>query len=212
MQYGRVLNLSFYNKAIQFIVKNRLLILVTVFFITGFAIAVFGTGKYEFVTEWTQNYFESFIAERTENSFFAVAADSFLSSMLFIILCLIFGTSMLGVIIIPAVVAVKGYILGNLTAYLYSVFSFEGVAFHAVIVLPPAIIFSAAFIFSAIEAINFSFNLSKLTFIQDFSFDLNREFKRFCFRFLLFSIPVLASGIIDALLSNNLLNNFSGIT
>ncbi len=211
MQYTKVLNLSIYSKAIQFLIKNRLIIILTVFFTVGFSVAVFNCKRYDFITEFTKNYFNSFIALREGTSFLKIAFNSFLNSMLFIAVSLIFGTSMLGIILVPSVLAVKGYILGNITAYLYSEFSFEGVAFHAVIILLPAVISTVTLLFSAIEAINFSLSLAKLTFNQNISYNLNYEFKRFTFKLLIFSVPILISGIADAILSYNFLKNFSGI-
>ncbi len=208
MQRGKVLNLGFFNKFLQFVLKNKLLIFLSVVFVTGFSVAVFTYGKLDFLSEWSRRYIQNFTAARCDASFFGIAVNSFLTSLLFIAFCLVCGTSVLGLISVPVCVFAKAFIYGTVTAYLYSAHSLNGVAFHAVILLPPAIFFIIGFMLSSIEAINFSVVLAGLTVSKSSSVNLYYEFKRYCIRFLLFCIFVLLSALLDAMLSVNFLGNF----
>lgn len=208
MQRGRVLNLSFYSKIFQFVIKNKLLIIITAIFITGICFAVFTYGKYNAVEEWSQSYIQKFIVTRSGRGLFKIAVDSFLTSSLFIILCFIFGTSMLGVVLVPICVALRAFVYGSVISYLYSAYSLEGVAFHAIILLPAAIFLIIAFILASIEAIRFSLFLANLTLSRTETSNLFFEFRQYCLRFLIFSIFVLISCFLDAILSSNFLDNF----
>ncbi len=211
MRYSRVLNLNIYNKLFQFIIKNRLLIVLTILFLFGFSFAIFSNNKYEIVVDWSESFLKNYIIKKSSLSFFNSVIDSFLSSMLFFVFCLISGTSMLGVIIVPLIVAVRGYLFGCISAYLYSVYSFEGVAFHAVIILPSAIIFTITLIFCSIDCIKFSFNLAKLTFKENSLNNIFFEFRNLTVKLLIYSLFIFISAVIESLLYTSFLKNFSGI-
>lgn len=211
MKYGRVLRLEFYSKALQFVVKNKLLIILSVFFISGFCAAIFCFSDSDIVTEFIKEYLSDFINERNGGKIFKTIIGSFLSYLCVFALSFICGTSMFGMILIPALITLCAYFYGSLTAYVYSAYSFEGVAFFAVIILLPSVLFITAFLLASIEGINFSFKLSKLTFLENSASDLMPEFKNYCMKYLLFSVLVFISSVADCLLSHNFLKNFSGI-
>ena len=211
MRYSKVLKIDIYNKTVKFILKNRLLIILTAIFLFGFSFAVFASGKYEFITEWSQNYLNSRYIKIGNATFLKLVLNSFLSSSLFLVLCIVCGTSMFGVIIVPLLILIKGFMYGGISAYLYSVYSFEGVAFYAVIILPAAIMFTITLILCSISAINFSLNLARLTFKESYGNSIYFEFKRLTYKFLVYSAFVLISSIVEALLTTGFLKNFSGI-
>lgn len=211
MRYSRVLKLNLYSKPIMFIMKNRLLIILTFIFIFGFSFAIFSNGKYEFVTSWSENYLNDNFAKLGNSSFVNLVINSFLSSMLFLVLTLICGTSMLGIVLVPLLILLRGFLNGSIAAFLYSLYSFEGVAFYAVIILPTAVIFSIILIFCSISAINFSLNLAALTFKENYSNGIYFEFKKLTYKLFIYSAFVLMSSILEALLTSSFLKNFSGI-
>ena len=211
MQYSRVLKFNFYSKPIRFVLKNRLLIILMLSFLFGFSFSVFSFGKYEFINEYTENYINDFISEKGNAVFLKAVFNSFLSSMFSMVLCFICGTSMFGVITVPALVIFKGFICGSVAAYLYSVYSFEGVAFYAVIILPVTVIITIVLLLCSIDSINFSLNLARLTFSENNVNNIYFEFKRFSFKFLIYSLFVFVSAIVEALLSVGFIKSFSGI-
>ncbi len=211
MQYSKVLNLSFCNKFLKFFQKNRLLIILTFLFISGFTFSVFSSGKYEFIQNCTESYFKNFLYIKSNYTFIKMVFNSFLSSMLYLALCVISGSSMFGIIIVPLIIIFKGLMFGCVSSFLYSSFSFEGVAFHAVIILPSAIIFTITLIFCSIDAINFSLNLARLTFKEHSENTVFLGFKRLIYKLMIYSVFVLISAVVESLLSKSFIGNFYGI-
>lgn len=211
MQYSKVLNISFYSNIVNFILKNRLLIIFTLIFIFGFSLSVFQGDKYEFIKNCTESYFKNFISVRNNSTFLNVVSNSYFSAMFYIVLCVLSGGSIFGVLLVPLVVCFKGFIFGCFSAYLYSVYSFEGVAFHAVVILPSAIIFTITLIYCSIESVVLSLNLAKLTFKENISNSVFFNFKRFTYKLLIYNIFILLAAVLEALLTKGLIKNFSGI-
>ena len=191
MKYGKVLKFEFYSKVLGFIIKNRLLLILSLSLMIGFAVAVFGFGDNAEINEFIKSYLSDYVALRQDGTFFKIFFESFMCYALFLSFGFVFSTSMFGVILIPILLFVRGYLYGCVSAYLYSAYSFEGVAFHAVVMLLPAVLFSAALILSSVDGMNFSYRLSRLTFTQNSSSDLVLEFKGYCIKLLLFGILVL---------------------
>lgn len=211
MKYGRVLKFNFYTKTFQFIVKNKLLLILSVIFLLGFSFSVFTFGDGGNLSGITEEYLTNFINQRNGENVLKIFIDSFLGSILFFAIGFIFATSMFGIVLIPALLFVRGFIYGSTVSYLYSVYSFEGVAFHAVIILIPSLLFTIALILISIEGMKFSLKISKLTFLQNSASDLLTEFKDYCIKNLLFCVLVIFSSLADVLLSRNFLENFQGI-
>lgn len=209
MQRGTVLNLRGLKKVFEVFSANSRLIILTLFFAFGFLAAVFTFGKNEEIVLMANNYIEEFISSRANVGFFALLVHSFLNSMLFLVLCFICGSSMLGVILVPLLVFLKGFVYGAVTAVLYFEYSLKGIAFHAVVIMPPAILFIIALILAAMEAIRFSLFLARQTLPQSVPTSLSLVFKRFCFKFLIFSSIVLMSALLDAFISCNFLPTFN---
>lgn len=208
MQIGRVLNLKGYNKFIKFILKNKLLILLLVFYIFGVAFAVFSFKSYDFLQDISKNYVDDFLKDRENLSFLKIFFNSFLSSLLFIAFGFIFGSSIFGVAAVPICVAFKGFLYGLTTAYLYSVYSFEGVAFHAIIMLLPSVIFAIALLLCSIECMQFSVIQIKLTMFKDADYNMYNEFKNYSVKILCLSSICLLSAFADGFLSSQFINSF----
>ena len=209
MRRGRVLNLSGCKKITDFLKINNTLIVLTAFFILGFSIGIFTLGKSEFLDSFNLNRVVNFVGERTNTPFLKIVFDSFLNALLFMLLIFISGTSIIGAIITPSIICVKGYLYGSFTAQLYSEYSLKGIAFHSIIIIPSAIFLILALILACREAIKFSFVLGKLTFPTTMPINLSFDFKNYCVRNLLLSILVLFSALIDAMISCNLLSKFN---
>jgi len=209
MQHGRVLNLRGYKNIITFLQSNYWLLISAVFFIVGLSIGVFTFGKYNLVIEWSKDYLIDFINFRNSNGFFKVLIDSFLSSMFFLVLVFICGTSIFGIGLVPVCVAFRGFLYGSVTAMLYSVYSLKGIAFHAVLLMPSAVFFIIAFIMASVESVRFSLVYSRLTLPNSMPVNLSMDFKRYCYRYILFCILILLSAAADAFISCNFLSKFS---
>lgn len=209
MRRGTVISFKSCNKILDFIFKNRFMLILCSFFITGFLLAVILNGRYESVCEWSISVLEDFIKIRTDKTFLNIAINSFFSSMLFIIICFAGGTSVLGLVFVPICVGVRGYIYGGMAAVLYSEYLLRGIAFYTVLVLPSAIIFMFAFLFAANEAFNFSLILTKLTLPQTMPMNISFQFRGFCLKYLIICVIIVVSAAVDALLCGNFLMAFN---
>lgn len=209
MKKGKVLNLRGCNKIFEFVRVNNLLIILTVCFIIGLCFGVLTLKKYDFLKSYAEGYISDFMLSRTGTGFFKITLDSFLSSMLFIFLSFSCGASLLGVVLVPLCVSVRGFLYGCVTALLYAEYSLKGIAFNAVLLLPPAIIFIIALILASLESVRFSLLLARITLPATVPTNLSYNFKNYCGRYLLFCILVLVSAVADALLSVNFLTRFS---
>lgn len=208
MQIGRVLNLRGYNKFIKFVLKNKLLILMISLFVFGVAFAVFSFRSYTSFESFSKAYLDDFLRDRQNSGFFKIFFNSFLSSLLFIVFSFIFGSSIFGVVAVPICVAVRGFLNGLITAYLYSAYSFEGVAFHAIILLLPSVIFTVALLLCSIEGVGFSVIQIKLTMFKNADYNLYNEFKNYSVKVLCLSGLVLLSAAADGILSSQFINSF----
>lgn len=209
MKRGTVLDLKRYNGIIEFIKVNKTLIILTIFFILGLSFGIFFLNSFEPLGKFAESYLNDYIEKRTQNGFFGIAFDSFLSSMLFLAISFICGSSMLGIILLPINVSANGFLYGILASLLYSEYSLNGVAFYAVMILPAAIVSIIALLLASKESIKFSLLLARLTIKTTAPLNLSYDFKNFCGRYLTFSFICLISSIIDAILSTNFLKSFS---
>ena len=209
MRKGRVLNLRNCNVIIEFVIKNRILLLLSMFFIFGFIIAVFTHGKYELIRDWNIALLNDFIEDRTDNTFLGIATKSFFNSMLFILLGFACGSSILGAVFVPLIVALKSFLFGGMAVALYSQYSLKGIAFYTVLILPSCVVFVFGFLYAMCAAFDFSLLLTRLAFPQTMPSNISFQFKSFSFKYLIVTFIIVFSALVDALLCGNFLSVFS---
>ena len=177
MKKGRVLKLWHFGEMFEFFKKNNLLMILTLFFIGGFCFGIYFCSKETGLFDFSKRYIADYISNRTGYSFISVLFRSFFSSMLFIAVCFISGSSMLGIILVPFICSAKGLLLGTIAANLYIGNSLNGIAFYAVLILPSAVISVIAIILASKESIWFSLLLARLTFPSTSPKNLSFDFK-----------------------------------
>ena len=117
------------------------------------------------------------------------------------------GTSVLGISVLPFVSIICGIYYGGIFSVLYSVYSFNGIVYSMVLVLPCAVLFSAVLMRSAKESVEFSIKTARLTFSRSMPYSLYFDFKNYCSKFLIFAISILIISFIDAFLAYNFSDN-----
>lgn len=121
----------------------------------------------------------------------SVLSESFLSSVynafFFILLALFFGTSFLGVFLIPSAVLIKAYSMSCSVAVMYSSFGLEGAICALFFIGIPSLLIIPCFLLCAIDALHSSRQLYSIRF-QAVAY--GRENNGF-FRHMFFVIPVL---------------------
>ena len=208
MKKGTVLSLK-NLKFTDFMAKNNILVILIFLFILGLAAGTFSGSKISVLSEYSDDYLKRFISERTNATFFSVTLDSFMGSALTLLLTFAAGTSMLGVILVPTIFLLRGVLYGSVSALLYSEYSVKGIAFNAVLIIPAAILFIISLILSSRESIKFSLIIAKMTLPGSPSPNLSADFKNYCGRYLFICLLVLASALVDAVLSCSFLDSLT---
>ena len=121
----------------------------------------------------------------------SVISDSFISSVynafFFILLAVLFGTSFLGIFLIPSAVLIKAYSMSCSVAVMYSSFGLEGTVCALFFIAIPSLLIIPCFLLCAIDALNSSRQLYSIRF---HSAAYSRENQNF-FRHMIFVIPAL---------------------
>ena len=206
MQKGKVLSLKNF-KFMDFAARNNILTVLVVLIAGGVSIGIFTQSKIQLLSEYSADYLERFIALRSGESFISVALSSFMGSALVLLLLFAAGTSMLGIVLVPLLTAVRGAFFGGVSALLYSQYSVKGIAFNAVLIIPSAFVFVIALLLAARESMRFSILIAKISLPGAPSVNLAFDFKNYCGRYLFITLIVLASALVDAVLSCSFLDS-----
>ncbi|MBE6732603.1 MAG: hypothetical protein E7561_01230 [Ruminococcaceae bacterium] len=208
MKRSRVLSL---NKSgfTNYLYKNRILLLLALFFALGIIFGVTLLQKSDVTSSISKVLFERYLSNRANPLFIHIFFKYLLSSVVLLFLIYISGTSFIGVVLSPFMMLGIGYFLGGFLGYVYHLHSIKGIAFNAIMIIPASIFLIIAFLLSAKDALNFSYELLKLTFNSGYcSGNIFELFKGYCRRYLLFLILPIVSAIIDALFSITVLKFF----
>lgn len=206
MRKGKVLSLK-NLKFTEFIAKNNILAVLVILITAGIAVGIFTESKLQVLSRYSASYVERFVALRSGESFLSVALSSFMSSALVLLALFAAGTSMLGVILVPFLAALRGVFYGGVSALLYSEYSVKGIAFNAVLIVPSAFVFVIALLLAARESMRFSLLIAKMSLPGAPSVNLSFDFKNYCGRYLFISLIALASALTDAVLSCSFLDS-----
>ena len=71
------------------------------------------------------------------------------------------GTSIVGIVLSPIFVCYKGFSYGAMAGYLYSLFSFKGIIFVLIFIIPSTLLFSFILFFIGEKSFRFSIKLAK---------------------------------------------------
>ena len=208
MRRGRVLNLSRFRFN-EFFLKNGLFTVLCLLFIIGIILGAVIWDNTSNLSNFSKSYYDEFLNSRIQTEFFKIFVNSFFSSLSIAVIIFVSGSSMFGVVLVPCILIYKGFKYGALAAFVYSQNALKGIAFNAVILLPYTCILTLILIFLSVEAVKFSFNLSKLTFPSSMPQNLFLNFKIYFIKFLIFDVIISFSAIIDALLSKLFISNFN---
>lgn len=206
MRKGKVLSLKNFRFT-EFIAKNNILAVLVVLIAAGVAVGIFTESKLQVLSQYSTSYVERFVALRSGESFVSVALSSFMSSALVLLVLFASGTSMLGVVLVPFLAALRGVFYGGVSALLYSEYSVKGIAFNAVFIVPSAFIFVIALMLAARESMRFSLLIAKISLPGSSSVNLAFDFKNYCGRYLFIALIALASALTDAVLSCSFLDS-----
>ena len=119
------------------------------------------------------------------------------------------GTSLIGVVLIPLLVFLKGSIIGVYSGFIYSNYLLKGIAFNALFFIPVNIILVFALIFCSKTSFSYAIILLKISMPKSYSVNLSSNFQNYYKRFSLAALLVILSAVIDALMSSSFLGLFN---
>ena len=193
----------------DFLNKNKIFLLMAITFAVGCIAASFIYPENKKLQGIISDYFLNFLSHRIDKKFFNVFISSFLELAFYMLVIFLGGSSMFGVVLIPFIVLIRGLYYGGFSALLYSEFALKGVAFNALVFIPPALIFTLCIFFAAKESINFSLRLAHISLSNSLPSNISVEFKNYSGKYILFLFVSLISALIDAGLSTSLMQFFN---
>lgn len=200
MKKGIILNFK-QLKLLDYVSVNKVFIILCAFFISGIIIGTALYGDSNFLTQNTKIFFDSFVKTHTQNKLITRFFVCCIKYVLVLVLYFLSGASMLGVAITPFITIWQGILIGSITSYLYSSYNLNGIAFNAIVFIPPLCIFTVCCFFAAKHAIELSLSIAKLTLPKSRPVNLYIIFKNYSTKYLIFMVITLLSVIIEIILN-----------
>ncbi len=184
MKKGIIVSLKKF-KLLDYVTQNKIFIFLCILFIVGNALGATTLSSTDWLINNTKSFFIKTITIHTQNSFFYKLLSCISRYVLVLILYFISGASMLGVVVTPFITIWQGLLIGNIIAFLYSSYGLTGIAFNAIIFIPPLCIFVVCCFFAAKYSINFSFDIARLVLPKCRPANLYLSFKNYCSKYLI---------------------------
>lgn len=199
MRKGLIVNLKRF-KLFDYVTLNKIFILLSVFFISGITIGSVLYSKSTNLMQLSKSLFENYI-EIHNKHWLSVFGSTFFKCFIVLVLYFLSGTSMLGVATVPFLVLWQGIIFGSISSFLYSGYALKGIAFNAIILVLPSIIFTLCCFSAARESINFSLLFARLTLPKSKPANIYTDFRKYCGKFLIIVCISLLSVLVDLFLN-----------
>ena len=200
MRKGIVVNLKRF-KLLNYVTLNKIFIVLCVLFIVGIALGSSVLSKNSWLSQNTELFFKGFVDVHTKKTFFKKLLYCFVRYIVVIILYFISGASLLGVAVTPFITVWQGIVIGSVMSYLYASHGLSGIAFNAIILIPPLAIFVVCCFFAARYAIDFSISIAKLTMPKCRPASLYIGFKNYSGKYLIIVGVALICCLIEIILN-----------
>lgn len=171
-------------------------------YIIGFSIGIFLIiNGNEMIFDFIKINFNSYIDFKSNSGFFSIFLYSFLMIFPYYFIAFIFGTCIIGNIILPGICTFLGIFYGTFISYIYNVYAISGIGFSLLLIAPCAVLYSALLIFTIRESICFSTMILKNSLPSGTSLNFSKDLKIYSIRYLIFlSFNILIS-LLDAIFS-----------
>lgn len=200
MKKGIIVNLKSF-KVLNYVTLNKIFILLCSFFILGVFLGSFLTTKNTWISENAKAFFENFISIHSNRSFFKKIISCLTKYFFVLIIYFLSGSSIIGIVSTPFLTIWQGIITGSITSFLYTTYGLSGIAFNAIILIPPSAIFVVSCFFAAKFSIEFSLDLIKLTMPKSRPTNLYASFKRFSTNYLILTSISVACCLVEIILN-----------
>lgn len=186
---------------LPFLRENSTHILMLVLLLVSILAGALSLQK-EKVFDYTRELFGDYISDRADNKFSVTFAISLFNSLRALILIYLAGTSAIGIIVSPFLLAVAGFNYGALSGYIYKTYGLSGIVFNLFVFLLPTVVLLFSLLLQANQSLIFSKKLAVSLIKDKRPVNLYREFRLYCNFSLVLILPVIFSSVADSLLYN----------
>ncbi len=200
MKKGIVLNLKRF-KFLDYVTQNRIFILLSLLYVIGIIISVSALSDNNRILNNAKTYLTDYISLHSSSNFLNKFLKCFLRYFIILVLYFICGTSMFGVVVTPFLTLWQGIFFGALASQLYSLYGIGGIAFNAIIIIPPTLIFVISCFFAAKHSIDFSISLARLSLPRTKPASLYITLKKYCSVYLILLGITFINTLVDITLN-----------
>lgn len=172
-------------------------IIFTAVFVVGIVLGCILVGRLESLLNSSSENASSFFELRKTYNILSVLNSALAYSVPYYIIVFLCGTSIIGCVITPIALLLKGFSFGALSGYMYFTFQLEGIMFNALLLIPSTIVCAFGLILLAKESFSFSYLLSGICVKSNKPINIYSNFKAYCLRSLIFSLFALLAVLVD---------------
>lgn len=192
---------------IDIINQNNSLIFISFCFLLGLIIGVL---YFKFKNVQGGFYSSEFnkLYSQLSGGFWQILYHSFMRQLPFAAAVFLSGTCMVGSVLVPAVVIVRGGTLGMIMGYAYSSHGLMGIVFNLLILIPASVLSAIALILSARESLGFSLSLARLAVPALSPPEIQNDFKLYCLRQMFVLLFFCASALVQTIMAMSFISFF----
>lgn len=171
--------------------------------LAGMISGIIGIDKKQFgLSDGVGIIFGDNIDARLKSSFLQIFTDSLATYFIFMLIIFLLGLSVWGFLIVPFVVAYKGYGIGFLSGYLTLAYGVKGFIFYAVVILLGACASTLAIVAAGEQSVKMSLNMLKLASPHsNVNCRIFSSVRQFITRISLLMLILCASALLDGLMN-----------
>ncbi len=149
------------------------------------------------LSEYAKQAVNDLIDIRKYGQFWPMLQNAVLLSLPLYFVAFLCGTSFIGCVISPFVLAFYGFRYGCMAGFLYVSYKLDGIMFNALLLIPAVLVGAFGLIYITKESFNFSLVLSRICVKNSGAANIYSEFKSYCIKCAFLLIFVAISTVID---------------
>lgn len=208
MKKGIIVNLRHIG-FLNYVKQNKIFLIFATIFILGIIIGSIILSNDSYITQLSKTIFNNIINLHTQKSFFKKFLTCYFHYTAVLLLYYLSGTSMVGIAITPFLTIWQGILIGNIISYIYTSHGITGIAFNAIVLIPPITVFLICVFFAAKHSTEFSLSIAKLILPKNRPTNLCNTFKKFCIKYLILFAFMVVCSLIEILLNTLFLKYFN---
>ena len=184
-----------------FIKKNKLLILMTLFFLLGMILGTLTINASDSTIINRMSFLvSSYLDKRIKQPFFTTFCSSFFSVFIYMIITYFLGFCAISTPFIFFVLIFRGLGLGMSMGYLYAYYGIQGMLFCTVMILPTAVISTVILLFASRDAQRLSVAFSS-SFLPSVKTSVTPQYiKKYTVKYFAFTVIIAISSLFDSIL------------